>query len=147
MTGVVENSTVIFSLFGGQWNVVIYLNLCIMMCCFDRKNTTKVYWGGWSRHNDRSCEVRNGTSKLVQTENYGLLSQQISILMGCALSHMRNTYICWIFAYIVNIIWVSLEIILQWETIHSSRRQVINWYLRETPWRQFIIVSVWHFYS
>jgi hypothetical protein len=42
---------------------------------------------------------------------------------------------------------VSLEIILQWETIHSSRRQVINWYLRETPWRQFIIVSVWHFYS
>ena len=40
-----------------------------------------------------------------------------------------------IFAYIVNIIWVSLEIIL-WETIRSSRRGVINWSLREIPWRQ-----------
>ena len=28
-----------------------------------------------------------------QTENYGLLTQQISISMGCALSHMRNSYI------------------------------------------------------
>jgi hypothetical protein len=42
-----------------------------------------------------------------------------------------------IFAYIVNIIWVSLEIVL-WETIHSSRCEVINWSLREIlsqmPW-------------
>ena len=28
-----------------------------------------------------------------QTENYGLLTQQISISMGCALSHMSNSYI------------------------------------------------------
>ena len=41
-----------------------------------------------------------------------------------------------IFAYIVNITWVSLEFIL-WETIHSSRLEVINWSLRETSWRQY----------
>jgi hypothetical protein len=42
---------------------------------------------------------------------------------------------------------VSLEIILQWETIHSSRRQVINWFLRETPWRQHESNRVIELYS
>jgi hypothetical protein len=41
------------------------------------------------------------------------------------LTYGIHTYVE-IFADIVNIIWVSLEIIL-WETIHLSRRKVINW--------------------
>jgi hypothetical protein len=73
-----------------------------------------------SHVSSRSCEGRNGSSKLVsdwdyglltqqisipmgctlshmRTTDYGLLTQQISIPMGCTLSHMRTTYICWIF--------------------------------------------------
>ena len=104
------------------------------------------------------------TSSQATTEMYsigGVITSQWSVMRGQEwgietsfrlriMDHLPNTFpslwvvlfLPWgmhtyveIFAYIVNIIWVSLEIFL-WETIHSSRCEVINWPLREMPWGQ-----------
>jgi hypothetical protein len=53
--------------------------------------------GGWSHHNDRVCQDRNGTWKLVSDWELWTTYQQISIPVGFALSHMRNGYTCWFF--------------------------------------------------
>jgi hypothetical protein len=39
----------------------IYIYICIYICMY----TYYIYIGGWSRHNDRACEGRNGVSKRV----------------------------------------------------------------------------------
>ena len=64
-----------------------------------------------------------------------LLNRFPSLKCVFYLTCRMHTYVEFFFACIVNIIWASLEIIL-WETIHSSRREVLNWSLRETSWRQ-----------
>jgi hypothetical protein len=71
----------------------------------------------------------------ISTTLWGGWSQILSLWVVLLLTWGIHTYLIF-FAYIVNIIWESLEIIL-WETIHSSRREVINWSLREAPWRHY----------
>jgi len=66
-------------------HVLLTLFFAAHVCALQRGVITSEWPGMWGQE--------WGIGSWFQTENYGLLTQQISISMGCALSHMSNSYI------------------------------------------------------
>ena len=87
--------------------------------------TNRLYWGSdhvqWSGMRGQEWGIEISFRLRIMDH---LLNRFPSLCRVCVLSHIWNPYICWEFAYILNIIWNILTVSSEKPSIHPDEKQL-----------------------